>query len=371
MHLFPDTKAVLFDGYVLVFLLGSMPPKPWPLTIAGIQPYFTTDPDDDGPLPSMKRMNKLRLFVDAEIDVTHLPPSEVGDAFELVFGFFAKSQISIAQVQYYGNFFIIVLENEYTDLTTVPRSIGCCNCYYLFENEVGFPQLAESPARGITGPTHVTYIVDNSEYGVLRPGVMLSSATDHEYLTAGVLAEDSNSGERYMTVASHGFPSGRVFHPCASGKETGQVAEIRDIDLALVKLHNDVQFANETESPVGRGPTQLQDFVSIDDLKISANVYMNSPFTGYSEGTCGPHGRLRVPSNDPSQHKWVKTRWCYMGQGFAETLQDGVCGSAIWNDGGNAIGFFRYAARSGQFRDWSLCIGADYLIEHGFKIANF
>ncbi|CAG7952191.1 unnamed protein product [Penicillium nalgiovense] len=372
MRLFPDTKAVLFDGYFLAFLLGSLPPKPWPLTIAGIQPYFTTDPDNDGPLPSMKRMNKLRLFVDAEIDVTHLPPSQVDDAFKLVFDFFAKTQISITEVQYWGNFFIIVLEND-TDLTTVPRSIGCCNCFYLFENEVGFPQLAESPTRGITRPTHDIYIVDNSEYDILCPGVMLSSATDHKYLTAGVLAEESNSGERYVTVGSHGFLNGRVFHPCASGKEIGQVTmETTEADLALVKLHDNIQFANETfQSPLGRGPTQLQDFVSIDELQIGANVYMNSPFTGYSEGTCGPHGRMRVPSDDPSQHKWVKARWCYTGQGFAETLQDGVCGSAIWNDDGNVIGFFRYAPRSGQFRGWSLCVGADCLIEGGFKIANF
>jgi hypothetical protein len=116
---------------------------------------------------------------------------------------------------------------------------------------------------------------------------MLSSATDPKYLTAGILAEDSNSGERYMTVASHGFPNGRVFHPCAIGKEIGQViTEITDTDLTLVKLHNNIQFANETfQSPLGRGPTQLRDFVSIDESKIGANVYMNSPFTGYSEGT--------------------------------------------------------------------------------------
>lgn len=34
MQLFPDTKRILSDSYFLVFLLGSLPPKPWPLTIA-------------------------------------------------------------------------------------------------------------------------------------------------------------------------------------------------------------------------------------------------------------------------------------------------------------------------------------------------
>lgn len=114
MHLFPRTKRLLFDGYFLVFL--PLPPKPWPRTIAGVQPYFTTDPNDDGPMPSMKRMSKSRLFVDAEADVTHLPPSQVDEAFKLVFNFFTKTEISITQVQYWGNFFMIVLEKEDTDL---------------------------------------------------------------------------------------------------------------------------------------------------------------------------------------------------------------------------------------------------------------
>ncbi|CRL19318.1 unnamed protein product [Penicillium camemberti] len=33
-----------------------------------------------------------------------------------------EAQISITQVQYWGNFLIIVLENEDTDLTAVPRT---------------------------------------------------------------------------------------------------------------------------------------------------------------------------------------------------------------------------------------------------------
>lgn len=45
-------------------------------------------------MPSMKRMSKSRLFVDAEIDVTHLLPSQVDSLFKLVFDFFTKTQIS-------------------------------------------------------------------------------------------------------------------------------------------------------------------------------------------------------------------------------------------------------------------------------------
>ncbi|CAG7949342.1 unnamed protein product [Penicillium nalgiovense] len=363
MHLFPRTKRLLFDGYFLVFL--PLPPKPWPRTIAGVQPYFTTDPNDDGPMPSMKRMSKSRLFVDAEADVTHLPPSQVDEAFKLVFNFFTKTEISITQ--------------RTRTFTTVPRSIGSCNCFYLFDKEVRRPTRDQLPARRLIEPTGD--VVDNSKYDILRPGVMLSSGTlsttGPEYLTtSGALVEDSNSGERYMTVDSHGFPYGdRVFHPCASDKEIGQVImEITHTDVAIVKLHDDVPFVNETfESPLeGKRPTKLQNFIAVDNLCPGDSVYMNSPFVGYSEGVCGPWTRDRIPSDDPSQPvlTWVRTRWCYMGQGSTETLRDGVCGSAIWDKDGNVIGFFRSAPVSGHFLDWSLCVGADHLIDRGFQVAK-
>ncbi|KUM56782.1 hypothetical protein ACN42_g10418 [Penicillium freii] len=375
MKLFPDTKKILFDGYFLVFVLGSLPPKPWPLTVAGVQPYFTTDPNDEGPMPSMKRMSKSRLLVDDEIDVTHLPPSQVDNAFKLVFDFFAKTQISITQVQYWGNFFMIVLENEQTDLTAVPRSIGCCACFYLFDKEVRRPTQDQLTARRLTEPT--ADVVDNSRYDILRPGVMLSSGpTKPEYLTtSGALVEGSNSGGRYITVASHGFPHGNgVFHPCASGDEIGQITmEIPHTDVAIAKLHDDVPYVNDTfESPFdGIEPTRLRSFVTADSLTTGDKIYMNNPFVGYSEGVCGPHARERIPCDDPAQpaFEWIRTRWCYMGQGSTESLQDGVRGSAIWNKDGNVIGFFRYAPASGHFLDWCFCVGADHIIERGFKIA--
>lgn len=309
-RLFPDTKSVSFDGYFLVFWLSALPPKPWPVTIAGVQPYFTIDPNDDGPTPPIKRASKSILRVSDEIDATNLPPGKIDDAFELVKNFFAQAKISITEVQYWNIFFVIILENEETDLAKVPSAIGRCRCFYLFENEMGRPRPDEFPARQICDPTG--NIVDNGEYDILRPGVMVSSGRDPtthiEYLTSsGVLVEDSR-GNRYMTVASHGFPHGdTVFHPSAGCKNIGQIImEISHTDVALVKLHDEVQFVNETfESPLdGAGPVQLQEFIPADETQVGSFVYMNNPFAGYSEGTCGPHSWTRVPSDDPNDPDW-------------------------------------------------------------------
>ncbi|KAJ5097827.1 hypothetical protein N7532_004828 [Penicillium argentinense] len=142
--------------------------KPWPITIAGVQPYFTIDPNDEGPFPPIKRSSKSPLSVSAEINATNLPPAKLTMHSSCVFDFFAKSEISITEVQYWNNFFIIVLENEDTDLAEVPCAIGRCNCFYLFEKEMGRPKFNKFRAcriRNLTGDA-----VDNSEYDILRPG---------------------------------------------------------------------------------------------------------------------------------------------------------------------------------------------------------
>ncbi|EAW17146.1 uncharacterized protein NFIA_005080 [Aspergillus fischeri NRRL 181] len=375
-NLFPDTKAVWFDGYFLVFTLGSLPEKPWPITIAGVQPYFTTDLNDDGPIPPIKRASKIVRRISAEVNLTDLPPAEIDAAFELVINYFSSSNISITEVQYWNVFFVIVLESEDITMAEVPSAIGHCACYYLYEKEMSRPQPAEIPAQRILDPTGD--VVDNSEYEILRPGVMLGSEKHpigrmELRTTSGVLVEDG-IGERYMTVASRGFPHGdRVFQPSAEGRDIGKVImEVSHTGVALVKLNENVRFVNETfeTTSLGVPPARLEGFIPANETRIGSPVYMNNPFTGFSEGTCGPHARLRIPSDDPHEVplKWIRARWVYMGQGFIDRSEDGACGSAIWNDDGQVLGFFRYASRSEQLRDWSFVVASDNLIEKGFKI---
>ncbi|KKK12209.1 hypothetical protein AOCH_007654, partial [Aspergillus ochraceoroseus] len=187
-----------------------------------VQPYFTVDVNDDGPLPPIKWASKTVLRISAEINVTDLPPARIDEAFELVFKYFSGSSISITEVQYWNNFFVIVLESDEIDMTKVPSNIGHCRCFDLFENEMNRPHPDKLAARKIPNATDT--IVDNS-----------------------VLVED-RTGERYLTVASHGFPHGsRIFHSYAGGRDIGHlVMEVSNTDIALVKLDENVRFTNET-----------------------------------------------------------------------------------------------------------------------------
>lgn len=93
-RLFPETHSVWFDGYFLLFYLRYLPPVPRPQTVAGVPAYFTTDLNDDGPSPPVKRTSlsytKIRPEVNYRDDV-----NKIGDAFELVKTFFTEKMIKL------------------------------------------------------------------------------------------------------------------------------------------------------------------------------------------------------------------------------------------------------------------------------------
>ena len=179
-----------------------------------------------------------------------------------------------------------------------------------------------------------------------------------------------------MTVASHGFLFGtKVFHPLTGHREIGEVIlEITHTDVAIVKLHEGVEFVNVAfeNTLVGGPPVQLRQFARANETQTGSFIYMDNPFTGYIEGTHGPRAILRVPSDDPyePEQRWIKTRWDYLGQGSNQRMGDGMCGSVIWNDRDMVVGFFRYAPTSGHFVDWCLSVSAEHVIDHGFSLVE-
>lgn len=176
------------DGYFLVFLFEVLPPKPWPVIIAGVQPYFTVDPNDNGPLAApIKRSSRSLCRIYNELNARGLGGNQIDEAFDMLKKFFLDADISITELQYWGNFFIIVLENESTDLTIVPCAFGQVRCFYLYETEMGRPTRDNYTTRREQDPT--VNVVDNTLYDHLRPGIMLSSGWDSkvncEVLTSG------------------------------------------------------------------------------------------------------------------------------------------------------------------------------------------
>jgi hypothetical protein len=195
--------------------------------------------------------------------------------------------------------------------------------------------------------------------------------------SSGVMVRDA-SGQTFMTAAARGFPgypfTNKVHHPNFRGKEIGEVVvKSSHSDVALVKLKENVTFINEPfENSIPPGePFALRQFARASDTRIGNNVYMDSPFSGFIEGTIGIHTLVRVPSSDPHEPEqaWIRCHWNYMGQGSSSQMPAGVCGSAIWDDDHKVQGFFRYAPQSGRFQDWCLTVAADHLIDRGYTLA--
>lgn len=59
-----------------------------------------------------------------------------------------------------------------------------------------------------------------------------------------------------------------------------------------------------------------------------------------------------------------------MGQDFGTNLQAEMCGSAIWTEEGDVVGFFRYAPEGGMMEDWCVATATDELINRGFVLVD-
>ena len=209
-----------------------------------------------------------------------------------------------------------------------------------------------------------------SNYMPSQPGMFLLTS-------AGVLVRDQ-VGKEFMTAASHGFPAEcgtRITHPLpAGGRNIGNlIMEVTHTDIALVKLLDTEKFSNVTfQNEIMPEPVQLKRLASVDDHRSGDPVFLDSPDTGCISGTLMRSSYQRGPSDDhglPDQN-WIYTTWYYMGQDSANALPDGICGSAIWCEDGDVIGFFRYAPKSGVMKDWCAGIAADELTNRGFTLVD-
>ncbi|KAL2783923.1 hypothetical protein BJX66DRAFT_317589, partial [Aspergillus keveii] len=377
---FPNADRVEFDDRILIFHFSQLPPRPWPRKIAGVPCYFTDKEDDFGPIvPLLRRRSRSRIALSNNLDLRGTETA-VNLVFDLVKDFFLQAGIPITEIQFWGRLVVIVLEHEKNEeiLSKVPRSVAQCNCFYIFEEDMGRPT-AHSAFRARAATPNGD--IDNSEYQHLRPGAIVSSGKnpidDSELLTSSGILLKNNVGAQVMTVAAHGFPglpmNGAVYHPNHTGRVIGEmVEEMRHTDVALVRLNDGVTFSNEPfQNTIVPGPSfKLAGLSRAAETKVGDDIFLDSPFSGFLEGTRLNHAFIRVPSDDPHiiEQQWIRCQWDYMGQGSSSAMVDGICGSAIWNKDHMVQGFFRYAPAAGLFVDSCLSVAADHLLDKGYSI---
>lgn len=365
--LFPGLEELSSGGYYVRFYAKTLPPKPWPRKVAGVFAYITSDERELGPEPRTDRASRGLIRMHHDIDLRD-KATEFPRLFGLIYNFFEGQRIPITEVQYRGRFTMMVLEDEDTGLMKVMRSVARVPCYYLFELEL---DRAHGLPAGRIEPTATIH--DDSSYQNLRPGIIVNGGS--QFSTAGVLLEDE-FGDRMFSVASHGFSgtSPEVMHPTYNGRCIGNIARpFPNTDVSLAHLQPGDVFSNENfESPYQtQKPGPLNRLLRAADIKKNDRVFMNSAFTGLTDGTTGegPLAFTRPPHQpNAAKHGWIPTQWNYMGQGSAEQYVNGSNGSVIWNEDGKIISFFRYAPQKLSFEDWCQGMTCDFLIDGKFTI---
>lgn len=139
--MFPGTFGVALAFDFLVLSVRTLPPRPWPLTVAGLPLFITTDFSD----PPWKYGN----LGWASHELSHLNMKDgVTDVhFDAVTEFLDKKTGVIASsVINAAGMWRITVPNG-TDLTKLPRSFCQRGCGYIFESDIKIPSLAAFPLK--------------------------------------------------------------------------------------------------------------------------------------------------------------------------------------------------------------------------------
>ncbi|KAI2625170.1 hypothetical protein GGS21DRAFT_531585 [Xylaria nigripes] len=281
----------------------------------------------------------------------------------------------------------IALENH-VDISSVrlwlPGEIANCPVGYIHDSELQRPQWGVRPVtNGTTHPFQRT-VSDDTPYEILRPGVMICSQKPlenehpaHFGTTSGILVQN-HYGHQFMTVAAHEIrQSATIWQPTWSDDIVGRVVlEISSTDIALVKLSENVIFSNETFTNLGVEPPKFTRLLNSDDgINLKADCYLNSPYTGFTEGHIFMKSVRIEASDHPTEDRsrYIMYNWMYMGQAEGndgwDYPPDGTSGSVIWDEDGVILGFHQYYINKGPWEGFSVSVSAGELVEAGYSLA--
>jgi hypothetical protein len=348
--LFPTTYSIGFLPPVLVIRCTKLPPKPWPVTIAGVPAWFTSD-ESTYPIPLGMVGLKGNALADHVLPLWKTPTtSEFSKVIEALNHDFGVEPLSVLWT---GTRFLI----------TIPIGTNCHNLPGLIMGLLATYKYPDTnhPTEAALRWTEPSFGIrdETNYYPNLRPGVMLSCGTaggKEQLTTSGIPVKDKD-GKMYITVASHGFPLGeeQVWHPTGQHRIIGEVkAILGNTDISLMELNAGLTYSTETFGSSTSNGITLTGFLGPDDIRQGQLAYLDNPFSGRCDGMVSLVERQRIPIDEPVPLlKWITVVWVYIGNGAEEPL-DGSYGSAVWDEGGRVIALFRFADENGWARATSV-----------------
>lgn len=364
LDLFPTAFKLSLQNPFLVVTCVQLPPKPWPLTVAGMPLYLTTDPNAT-PLKLGLGAKGSRLNIDDDFKRYDQPTLET---FKKVFEALDERGIHLIRLQWVGWRFLGFLSGDAPSdwRATFPAFINGLTMGYLFSEEA-----IEEKALQLKVPSGRSY--DNAVYSDhLRPGVMFAGeqGTSQLLTTSGVCVK-SPSGRQYITCATHGFPGGKgaeVYHPTAGAERIGCfVKQFWDSDIGLLELNPSLRYDRETFSTTEYLAKPFRKLVNSFSLRIGDTIHLNTPVNGHIEGTILKIDVLRLPQDEPADStEYIVGHCAYFGNG-SETLFDGCCGGAIWTDEFDVVGQFRFMMTDEPV---AYCPSFDPLINRDYQLSE-
>lgn len=366
MGLFPTCFRLSFTPPFLVVACSELPSKPWPVTVAGMPLYLTTDAECS-PMDLGLSASGPKASVEASIQRWQTPEIET---FKKLFIVFDKLQANIHRIQWIGwGFLALGVSEPYADWRArLPFLINNIRIGYIF----GEQNLHEKAARRKLPTGRVP---DNEVYGDLRPGVMITSKSidqdKYDAMTTSGVCLRSPSGAKYITVAKHGFPGGvgdHVLHPTRDGHRIAEVDKIfGETDIALARLA-DVHYSKETFSAVDCPVRPFRKILDSKQTRIGDLIFMDTPFNGRCEGVLIKVDALRITSDEPAHPvDYIIGHFAYFGNG-ADTLFDGCCGGVIWNSDHDILGQFGFQQEGSD--QLCYCPSFDILGYSGYTISD-
>jgi hypothetical protein len=289
---------------------------------------------------------------------------------------FKELQIPIQDIVWYGVLWQVTVPDG-TDLRKVPSCIAHQPCYYRFESEVAKTDSSALRVKILEGVDFDDTFYAKEPNALLRPGIMVSSSSRsvvedgrtvdrYKSTTSGILVVDRD-GNLFITVAAHGFEEdGIVWHPTPNrGRVIGSIVKtLSGTDIAIVKLNSGIRYINgmfgTRENPNGTRTNGLSPNCP-PHTRVGDNLRMDTPFSGFCEGLVLGLG-MKVRGDDTD---YIGQMWSVFENG--DEPIDGCCGSAILDEQGRVVAFFRY--KMNQSGD---CFGvsAIELRRHGYEICG-
>ena len=375
--------------YPIMVIETLTPPRPLPLTVAGVATKFAPPAPD-----STTSIRHLRDPRPIGFPTNYAGPRGPVDPLPFLFrkwiqpkkeekDLLVKALLEICNprcVHILCPWIIVELRcddgRQYSP-GSLPQKFGGFSTHFYHQQESPFEGLSIRGNDRLISPS--TSIQDTSDYlrerGELCPGVRISPGSvtkigEYSELsmatTAGLLVQD-NHGQQRLTVSNHGFLHGpEVFHPTIHGTQIGEIEERWEHhDIALMRLNPSIRYTNGKYFEANTPKRLLRSNEIIDGVFFAVDGMSTGIVFFQSQGIT-----LHIPPRPQNNPAITCTQmydqgivWRNFGT-VSAVPRVGVCGAAfVSEDDGGVAGFFQLANDDFAFtpclddfidRSWSL-----------------